>query len=343
MSTITSPSSITSTVTRTATAAPQVAPTQPTNGNSSNATSTLRANDNVAMSNSASALSTNNAINAVLSNIVGPRVESGNSGSGILQMTSASSSGTAAEDPAARFRSTEKVPLEGYDQKKLENPEHKTPKYIFGRVAQGFKLDSVAGEKGNAEELLRAMMPDLKAAGLEVVSVEKDRIQVKTEVGYEWVDVIRGAADKENAPGWQWGSEGKGTAQPTSSAKEWAAQTGGAPAAAGGGAAPAGASVALAGGGAAPAGGGAAASGPKFTPLGNQIDQSKVLPVLEKYDVLDIEKAVQDPEIQKAYPGAKVIPHPKRLDKIEFPNGAVVDCVVGAGAAGAKWGWMPEN
>lgn len=327
----------------------EVSTGQPSNGNSSSAS--VQPADNVSVISRASAISTNDSVNRVLSDIMGPRNDSGNSAAGSLEIRANDGSQPApADDPAAPYRSAEKVPLEGYDANKLANPEHKTPKYLFGRVAQGFKLDSVQGDKAKAEELLKAMLPDLKKAGLEVVGVEGDRIQVKTELGYEWVDVVRGAGSDN--PGWHWGSEGKGTPQPTKSSKEWAAQTGQTGgAAAGGGAAPASGGAAPASGGAAPAGGGAApaaggggaVSGPKFTPLGNQIDQSKVLPVLEKYSVNDIEKAVQDPEIQNAYPGAKVIPHPKRLDKIQFPNGAVVDCVVSAGAPDAKWGWMPEN
>ena len=332
MSTISTASQvITATAGNKAPARVKVSNSQAANGNSSSPTAQATS-DNVSVISRASAISTNDSVNRVLSDILGPRNESSNSGSGSLRLlANGGLSANGADDPAAKFRSTEKMPLEGYDATKLANPEHKTPKYIFGRVAQGFKLDSVQGDKAKAEELLKAMVPDLKKAGLDIVSVEGDRVQVKTEVGYEWVDVVRGAGSDN--PGWWWGSEGKGTAQPTGSSREWAAQTG-----QGGG----GSSTAVSGG-AAPTGSAAAASVPKATPLGNQIDQSKVLPILQKYNVLDIEKAVQDPEIQAAYPGAKVIPHPQRLDKIQFPNGAVVDCVVAAGAPDAKWGWLPEN
>lgn len=226
-------------------------------------------------------------------------------------------------DPAARYRSTTKVPLEGYDQRKLDDPNHKTPKYLFGRIAQKYNLDSVKGDKAKAEELLKAMLPELKAAGLEIVAVKGDRIQVKTEVGYEWVDVIRGAGGDD--PGWWWGSEGKGTAQPTNSPQEWAAQTGQAGAAG------------AAGGGAAPAGN----FGPKI--LGGQIDQGKVMAILQKHkaDNEGIKAAL--PELQQAFPGVTILDHPQRLDKLRFSNGAVVDVVVGAGGPNPSWGWMPEN
>ncbi len=258
---------------------------------------------------------------------------------------------------ADRFRSESKQPLEGYDQTKLDNPEHRTPKYLFGRVAQDFKLDSVQGDKARAEELLKAMVPDLKAAGLEVVGVQGDRIQVKTEVGYEWVDVIRGAGTNE--PGWQWGSEGKGTPEPTASAREWAAKVGlnldaeGSVAPAAGAAAGAGAAAAAAGGAA------AMNNGPKV--LGAQIDSARVLAVLNRYpaDGQGLTRAVKDPELQKLYPGVmtygghsqdgKAFNADDRLakglnvDKLFFPNGAIVDVIVSAGSRDAKWGWIPEN
>lgn len=250
----------------------------------------------------------------------------------------------AEEDPAAAYRSATRQPLEGYDQAKLDNPNHRTPKYIFGRVAQNFKLDSVQSDKGRAEQLLKAMVPDLQAAGLEVVGVSGDKIQVKTELGYEWVDVIRGAGAAN--PGWQWGSEGAGTPEPTRTVQEWAARTGGGGAPASGGS-----------GGAAP--GGVANNGPKV--LGGQIDSGKVLGILKRYSPngQGLTQAVKDPALQRLYPGVmtfgglgndgKAFNADDRLskglnvDKLYFPNGAIVDVIVSAGAADAKWGWMPEN
>ena len=244
-------------------------------------------------------------------------------------------------DPSATdaFRSTTKVPLEGYDQTKLDNPEHRTPKYIFGRVAQNFKLDSVQSDKGRAEQLLKAMVPDLLAAGLEVVSVSGDRIQVKTEVGYEWVDVVRGAGASD--PGWQWGSEGAGTPQPTATVQEWAAQAG------------------LSQTASPMAAAGAANDGPKV--LGGQIDSARVLNVLKRFPAngQGLTQAVRDPELQRLYPGLMTFGGVDRngrafnaddrlqkglnVDKLFFPNGAIVDVIVSAGAANANWGWLPEN
>lgn len=260
-------------------------------------------------------------------------------------------SGNPANDPAAAYRSQTKQPLEGYDQAKLDNLDHKTPKYLFGRVAQGFKLDSVQSDKTKAEELLKAMVPDLQAAGLEVVGVSGDKIQVKTELGYEWVDVIRGAGAP--GPGWQWGSEGAGTPEPTKNVQEWEARTGVNQAPASGPAAAV---------GPAPQAGASGSSGPSGPiVLGKQIDSGKVLGILKKYPAngQGLTQAVRDPELQKLYPGVmtygghdgggKAFNADDRLrkglnvDKLYFPNGAIVDVIKGAGAAGADWGWMPEN
>lgn len=252
---------------------------------------------------------------------------------------------------ADAYRSNTPVALEGYNSDKLNNPNHRTPKYIFGRVAQQFKLDSVtpsgAAGKAEAEKLLSAMVPELQKAGLEVVSVKGDRIQVKTEVGYEWVDVVRGSEGSN--PGWQWGSEGKGTAQPTSDPKEWAQLTGqtagGAAAAPSAGGAPApvanshGGLIPLAFGGA----GGALPTAVRSTVLGDAIDSVKVLAVLKKYPPTNEGIRSAMPELTRLFPGVQLLDHPERLDKLQFPNGAVVDVVMGAGGREPKWGWIPEN
>lgn len=121
------------------------------------------------------------------------------------------------------------VPLEGYNHEKLHNPAHKTPKYLFGRVATRYPLDQVKNHD-DAERLLKQMIPELKASGLEFGDppVKGDRIQVKTELGYEWVDVVRGAGSGN--PGWWWGSEGFGTPAPTPSARDAARIAGRSPA-----------------------------------------------------------------------------------------------------------------
>ncbi len=103
------------------------------------------------------------------------------------------------------------APLEGFDHIKLANLDHKTPKYLFARVAQQFGLESVK-DKAAGEALLQKMVPYMKAAGLEIAGVKGDKINVKTEIGWEWVDVIRGAGSGD--PAWWWGSEGKGSANP---------------------------------------------------------------------------------------------------------------------------------
>lgn len=132
-----------------------------------------------------------------------------------------------AGDPS-KSRTVGPVPLEGYNAEKLHNPEHRTPKYLFGRVASHYPLDKVK-DHAAAEALLKQMLPDLLAAGLDVVAVNRDKIQVKTELGYEWVDVVRGAGSGN--PGWWWGSEGHGTPTPTGSPAEFAKSAPSAPAA----------------------------------------------------------------------------------------------------------------
>lgn len=98
------------------------------------------------------------------------------------------------------------VPLEGYDATKLNNLDHRTVKYQFGRVASHFSLSGVQN-KQDAENLLKSMVPALEAAGLRVHEVKGDKIRVDTPLGQEWVDVVRGAGS--GLPGWWWGSEGK--------------------------------------------------------------------------------------------------------------------------------------
>lgn len=248
-------------------------------------------------------------------------------------LNSGASLWVSALDPAATYRSTTKVPLEGYDQAKLDNPDHRTPKYVFGRVAQNFKLDSVQGDKAKAEQLLKAMLPELQAAGLEVVGVAGDRIQVKTEVGYEWVDVVRGAGS--DSPGWWWGSEGKGTAQPTNTVKEWAAQTG----------------VGLDSGASAPAvaAQGMAPSASKKVGLPGP-ESGPVLAILKKYSPTNDGIRAAMAEVQKLHPGAKILDHPVRLDKIQFADGRwstsssarAVPTLAGAGCPSNQFGLVAQ-
>jgi hypothetical protein len=93
--------------------------------------------------------------------------------------------------------------LEGFDARKLANPEHRSQKYIFARVAQYADLSSVK-DKASAEAVLRGMVPELKAAGLDVLDVHGDKIKfVGQNSGREvWVDVVRGANSK--SPAFQW-------------------------------------------------------------------------------------------------------------------------------------------
>lgn len=97
------------------------------------------------------------------------------------------------------------VPLEGFDAGKLRDANHTTVKYLFGRVATHFGLESVK-DKAGAEALLNKMVPDLRAAGLDIVGVKGDRLLMKTPLGLESIDVVRGAGGGN--PGWWWGADG---------------------------------------------------------------------------------------------------------------------------------------
>ena len=71
-------------------------------------------------------------------------------------------------------------------------------------VAQRYSLASVT-DKASAESLLIQMRPELEAAGLTVLDVSKDKIQIQIQNGQGvtfWVDVIRGASAGD--PAFQW-------------------------------------------------------------------------------------------------------------------------------------------
>lgn len=308
-------------------------------GNPQNGNSSLALLNEGAFSAKAAALTTNNGVHRVLSEVLGAKAgESPGRVDHRTHLASGPANSVSFQerdtpgDPASQYRSQTPVPLEGYDSAKLNDPSHNTPKYIFGRVAQNFQLDSVQGDKARAEDLLWAMVPELRANGLEVVDVQGDRIQVKTEIGYEWVDVVRGAGSEN--PGWWWGSEGKGTAQPTATVQEWAAATG---------QTDSGAPTGQAGAGGVAGAGGSSGNRAAAGVLGSTIDQAAVMAILQKYPPTNegIRQAL--PELQRSFPGVQILEHPERLDKLQFPNGAVVDVVVAAGGPDPKWGWMPEN
>jgi hypothetical protein len=91
--------------------------------------------------------------------------------------------------------------MSGYSQTKLADATHDTPKYLFGRLAQNIDLSSVV-DKESAEALLLRMRPELEAAGLEILNVERDRIQIMEGEEPVWIDVIRGA--ESGSPAFQW-------------------------------------------------------------------------------------------------------------------------------------------
>ena len=92
--------------------------------------------------------------------------------------------------------------MAGFDDAKLGNLSHTTVKYLFGRVAQRYSLVSVR-DHASAASLLLQMRPDLEAAGITMLDVSRDRIQIRDdERQTAWVDVIRGASAGD--PAFQW-------------------------------------------------------------------------------------------------------------------------------------------
>jgi hypothetical protein len=102
--------------------------------------------------------------------------------------------------PEAGTRARRAV-LEGFDERKLAATDHRTPKYLFARVAQHADLSGVR-DKSGAEAVLRSLVPDLQAAGLDVLDVRGDSVKLRIEGRDTWVDVVRGATS--GAPAFQW-------------------------------------------------------------------------------------------------------------------------------------------
>jgi len=92
--------------------------------------------------------------------------------------------------------------LEGFDDRKLADPNHQSVKYKFARVAQSFDLSAVK-DKAAAEAVLQQMRPELEKSGIKVFDVKGDRIEVEDEPGKRtWIDVVRGA--NSGSPAFQW-------------------------------------------------------------------------------------------------------------------------------------------
>jgi len=91
--------------------------------------------------------------------------------------------------------------LEGFNHEKLANLNHRTPKYIFARVAQQADLAGVR-DKAGAEAVLRSLLPDLQTAGLDVLDVRGDSLKLRIEGRETWIDVVRGASSGN--PAFQW-------------------------------------------------------------------------------------------------------------------------------------------
>ena len=126
---------------------------------------------------------------------------------GGLTATSAATTGAAsgkATSPVWSASGAARTPrnrMDGFDSAKIANESHRTPKYLFARAAQYADLSGVT-DKASAEALLRNMLPELQAAGLEVTDVRGDKLKVVHEGKEGWVDVICGA--NSGSPSFQW-------------------------------------------------------------------------------------------------------------------------------------------
>jgi hypothetical protein len=91
--------------------------------------------------------------------------------------------------------------MEGFDHNKIADQNHRTVKYLFAREAQYVDLSGVK-DKASAEALLRGMVPNLQAAGLQVLDVKGDKLKINFEGKEVWFDVIRGSSS--GSPSFQW-------------------------------------------------------------------------------------------------------------------------------------------
>lgn len=126
------------------------------------------------------------------------------SGLGAAGAGSAAASSANATSPVWSASGAARAPrnrMDGFDSAKLANESHRTPKYLFARAAQYADLSGVK-DKASAETLLRGMLPELQAAGLQVTDVRGDKLKVVHEGKEGWVDVICGA--NSGSPSFQW-------------------------------------------------------------------------------------------------------------------------------------------
>lgn len=131
----------------------------------------------------------------VLSNLLGGAVGTSSSASADVANPNASTHATGGM-PASD--------MTGFNYDKIMDESHQTSKYQFARVAWNVDLSSVH-DKASCQALLESMVPDMQAAGMNVVAVDTDKIQVSDQYGTYWVDVIRDYDGPNQA--FQWLSE----------------------------------------------------------------------------------------------------------------------------------------
>ena len=72
-------------------------------------------------------------------------------------------------------------------------------------------------------------------------------------------------------------------------------------------------------------------------------NREAVLGILKKYPPTNEGIRQAMPELRRAFPGVKLLEHPERLDKLEFPDGMIVDTIMAAGSEHSFWGWIIEQ
>ena len=85
----------------------------------------------------------------------------------------------------------------------------------------------------------------------------------------------------------------------------------------------------------------------RATPGGGaaRVTDEAVQAILQKYPATNDGMRAAMTEIDRTFGAGtiKLLEHPLRLDKLVMPDGRTIDAMVGAGAPGAKWGWMVEG
>lgn len=199
----------------------------------------------------------------------------------------------------------------GWDHVKWNNPNHRTPKYVIGRILVKHP-HTPAG--------LRAALPEIQRAypGTKILGSKGDKISVP---GVGVIDVILAAGEGGRA--WQW----LPVDNSPSSARQ-AARHGQALARHG--------ARMLAHGGPGPMPGWDAA---KWNNPNHRTPKYVIGRILARYPHTPAGLRAALPEIEKEYPGTMIVG--SKGDKLDIPGVGVIDVIQAAGEGGRAWQWLP--